>query len=155
MRIGRVLFVAALLLLPSCARQRRGPVRKPDLPMLQRAYQAAVRDAKVAEPHEISRSLVAVVPHDRRLAWESTPEGPRVLVVTWTDWDGYDEQIGEDDSDRRCQVQGLVLRRRRDPEQIGERRRLFGRQALPLTAEHKRHALGGVSAPGSQRLPRV
>ncbi len=61
---------------------------------LLQAYQAAVRDAQIVEPHEISKDLVAIVPFNNNLVWEGTPGASRVLGVTWTSWDGYDDKVG-------------------------------------------------------------
>lgn len=62
---------------------------------LQIAYQNAIKDAQIAEPHEISKGLIAIVERDNRLKWKEYPDGKRVLVVTWTSWDGYDNQVGK------------------------------------------------------------
>lgn len=61
----------------------------------QTAYRNAVEDARIAEPGEISRDLVAIVGYNRDLVWEGVPGSSRVLVVTWTSWDGYNGSIGE------------------------------------------------------------
>ena len=59
-------------------------------------YYKAVRDAEVAEPHEISRNLIAIVPWNHDLTWRNPREANReVLVVTWTSWIGYECMIGE------------------------------------------------------------
>lgn len=52
-----------------------------------RAYRAAIRDAAVAEPGEVRHDLVAITPDNRTLKWKDG----RVLVVTWSGWDGYQE----------------------------------------------------------------
>ena len=59
-------------------------------------YALAVKDAEVAEESEIFRNLTPIVSasvsassNDRKLSW--TDDGTRVLVVTWTSWDGYRE----------------------------------------------------------------
>ena len=58
----------------------------------QQAYSQAIRDAAVAEPDEISKNLVAIIPSNDALQWNrATGE---VLVVTWTSWDGYDDHVG-------------------------------------------------------------
>ncbi|MDH2436155.1 hypothetical protein QCD60_26850 [Pokkaliibacter sp. MBI-7] len=61
---------------------------------LQAAYQAAVQDAAVAEPDEISRNLTAIVPGNHALVWDN--DQSHVLMVTWTAWNGYDTQVDTD-----------------------------------------------------------
>lgn len=60
---------------------------------LQAAYQAAVADAKIAEPDEVSRQLIAIRPDNPRLVWQA--QSQRLLVLTWTDWNGYDDKTGQ------------------------------------------------------------
>ena len=62
---------------------------------LQRAYQAAVIDAEVAEPDEISTHLTAITPYNDHLIWQGTPGTSHVLMVTWTSWTGYDSLVGK------------------------------------------------------------
>jgi len=62
---------------------------------LHAAYQNAIKDAQMAEPHEISKELIAIVESNNRLMWKEYPDGKRVLVVTWTSWNGYDNQVGK------------------------------------------------------------
>ena len=58
-------------------------------------YLAAVADARVALPSEISRQLSPIVAHNKNLIWEGQPGESRVLVVTWTGG-YYDAAVGED-----------------------------------------------------------
>lgn len=58
------------------------------------AYAAALQDAKVADPEEIFDGLTAIIPDNATLTWE--PAGERVLVSTWTSWNGYDTQVGQE-----------------------------------------------------------
>lgn len=58
---------------------------------LSEQYRAAIKDAEIAEPEEIVTTLTAITPHNPDLTWE---EG-RVLVATWTDWDGYSGKQGQ------------------------------------------------------------
>ena len=62
---------------------------------LQQAYQAAIVDAAVAEPEEISTGLTAITANNPALIWEGTPGTSRVLVITWTSWTGYDDLVGK------------------------------------------------------------
>lgn len=62
---------------------------------LQAAFQAAVKDAEVAEPGEISTRLTAITPYNDRLIWEGTAGASRVLMVTWTSYTGYDDLVGK------------------------------------------------------------
>lgn len=58
------------------------------------AYAAALQDAKVADPEEIFDGLTAIIPDNVTLTWEAA--GERVLVSTWTSWNGYDTQVGHE-----------------------------------------------------------
>lgn len=62
---------------------------------LKQAYMEAVQDAAIVEPDEISTDLVAIVPFNSELVWEGEPGESRLLAVTWTSWDGYDDKVGE------------------------------------------------------------
>jgi len=62
---------------------------------LQQAYRSAIEDARIAEPAEISRDLVAIVYYNNNLVWEGQPDNSPVLVVTWTSWDGYNDKVGQ------------------------------------------------------------
>jgi len=91
--VKRLLFAFLLLTVAAaCAVQR--PLY--DTEALKAAYMAAVKDAETAEPHEICRDLVAIVPCSSDLVWRHA-EGadPLVLVVTWTDYRGYDDKVGQ------------------------------------------------------------
>ena len=59
---------------------------------LREVYSQAIKDAEVAEFHEISRNLVAIIPSNDALRWKK--DTGDVLVVTWTSWDGYDGHMG-------------------------------------------------------------
>ena len=56
-------------------------------------YAAAVADAAVADADEVYDQLIAITEANTRLDFDA--EG-RVLVVTWTSWDGYDGVVGTD-----------------------------------------------------------
>ena len=60
----------------------------------QQAYAAALQDAKVAEPEEVFDGLTAIIADNTALTWQ--PETERVLVSTWTSWNGYDTQVGKE-----------------------------------------------------------
>lgn len=62
---------------------------------LETSFQAAVNDAEVAEPQEVCRDLAAITAYEKSLIWEGVPGESRVLVVTWTSWTGYDDQVGK------------------------------------------------------------
>jgi len=59
-------------------------------------YLAAIQDAATTDPADISRELTAISNHNPNLIWDEGPAGRRVLVVTWTSWNGYDELVGQD-----------------------------------------------------------
>ena len=58
------------------------------------AYSAAVADAEVAEPSEISDKLTPVLPSETETQWNISAGEKHVLTVTWTSWDGYDAHLG-------------------------------------------------------------
>jgi hypothetical protein len=58
-------------------------------------YGKAVKDAEVAEPQEITTQLVAIVPSNHQLVWRGAPDHLQVKVVTWTNWNGYDNLPGK------------------------------------------------------------
>lgn len=62
---------------------------------LQQAYLQAVKDAATAEPQEISKNLTPIVETNTNLVWEGQPGSRRVLVLTWTSWNGYDDKVGQ------------------------------------------------------------
>ncbi len=55
-------------------------------------YAAALQDAKIADTDEIVDTLTAISPDNSDLTWQDG----RVLMVTWTSWDGYDSLVGQD-----------------------------------------------------------
>jgi len=62
---------------------------------LQATYRNAVIDARITEPDEICRNLEAIVYYNPDLIWEGQPKTSRVLLLTWTSWDGYNDKAGE------------------------------------------------------------
>lgn len=88
--------VAATLLLSGCnqaLKQEKGEL-PPGLDLRQ-VYQAAVEDARIAEPWEVSRTLKAINPNDPRQFWSNDGYDDHVLVLSWTNWRGFDELVGE------------------------------------------------------------
>ena len=61
---------------------------------VQQAYAAAIADAAVAKPSEISYALTPIQPGAHRTHWEESDGKSYVLTVTWTSWNGYDSAIG-------------------------------------------------------------
>lgn len=57
-------------------------------------YAAALQDAKVAESAEIIDELTAITPDNPALTWQS--DSGRILMVTWTSWNGYDSLVGQE-----------------------------------------------------------
>jgi hypothetical protein len=77
------LFSTLLLLVPlACGEPDDGQDLDP-----QTLYRAAVEDAAVVDADEVVDDLVAIRPGADDIVEDA--EG-RVLMVTWTDWDGYD-----------------------------------------------------------------
>ena len=62
---------------------------------LRAAYLNAIGDARIAEPDEISRDLEPIVYYNAALTWEGEPGKSRVLLLTWTSWDGYTDAAGD------------------------------------------------------------
>jgi len=61
---------------------------------LEAAFRAAVVDASVADPDEIYDQLIAITPDNTELVWSE--DGSKVLMATWTSWNGYDAEIGNE-----------------------------------------------------------
>src|SRR4030042_3034906 len=61
---------------------------------LKTAYLNAIDDARVAGPDEICRDLEPIVYYNPDLIWEGEPGKSRVLLLTWTSWDGYNDVTG-------------------------------------------------------------
>lgn len=84
---------------PACPEVRPPPPpaieapRRAALPPI--TFADAVKDAAVAEPSEISTRLVPIVAHNRDLVWKGEGAARRVLLVTWTSWNGYDDKAGQ------------------------------------------------------------
>lgn len=57
-------------------------------------YAASLQDAKVAEPSEIYDGLTAITPDNDNLTWQA--ETGRILMLTWTSWNGYDPLVGQE-----------------------------------------------------------
>ena len=60
------------------------------------AYMVAILDAAQAEPGEISDTLIAIRENTDQLLWKGPPEDQKVLMVTWTSWDGYVPNLGKE-----------------------------------------------------------
>lgn len=58
-------------------------------------YQAAVADAAIAKPDEVSLNLVAIHEQNQQLTWKSIEGANYVKVVTWTNYDGYKKAVGQ------------------------------------------------------------
>lgn len=84
-RVGQKLWVPA----------RPAGGAPPDMAALNEAYARAVKDAEVAEPGEISRSLIAITEWEPNLQWQGEGDQRQVLVVTWTAWSGYNDKVGQ------------------------------------------------------------
>lgn len=89
-------YTMALVLVPgffgACSSTGGGKIP----PEVAAAYRAAVRDAEIATEEDIHRALRPIAAGERGLIWQSTPGESPVLVVTWTDWDGYDAFVGKE-----------------------------------------------------------
>ncbi|MFQ5632733.1 MAG: hypothetical protein ACE5I1_28530 [bacterium] len=90
--VKNLLLFFSLLTLSACSSKQL--VKTAD--ELRAAYRNAIADAEVAEPNEISRDLVAIVSSNHHLVWNEESQKNRILAVTWTSWDGYDDKIGQE-----------------------------------------------------------
>ncbi len=91
------LEVGQKLWLPDAAAPKAAdaPAVTGDAATLQQAYLNAVKDAATAEPSEISKNLVAITEANDKLVWRGEAGNKQLLVLTWTAWDGYDQQVGQ------------------------------------------------------------
>jgi hypothetical protein len=88
--LSRAIGILAIAPLGACAI----PPQQPTDDALKAAYASALADARDAEQTEIKKELVWISPANSELVW--SPNKERVLVVTWTDWDGYDDAVGHE-----------------------------------------------------------
>ena len=58
-------------------------------------YQNAVQDAATTERAEISKELVYISEDNPDLIWKDFDGKKNVLVLTWTSWNGYDQNVGQ------------------------------------------------------------
>jgi hypothetical protein len=61
---------------------------------IERAYEQSVQDAAQTEAHEIA-PLTPLVQGNNQSIWREINGEPHVLLVTWTNWDGYDALQGQ------------------------------------------------------------
>jgi hypothetical protein len=86
----KILAIFFILSLPACAIQPREI--NPD--NYHQAFEKAIKDAAIAEPSEIDKNLVAIVPTNKDLRWKGGGKNKSVLMLTWTSWNGYDQSVG-------------------------------------------------------------
>lgn len=98
-RVPSIVAGLAVLALAGCGSRAAPPPGPPTPPPPdpEILIAQALADAAVAEPGEAVDDLVALVPGSDELTWEpgAAPGKERVLLVTWTTWDGYAEQVGQ------------------------------------------------------------
>lgn len=89
-------FFSILLLglLASCKPQPKAytPYELAQKGDLQGAFEQSVKDAAITEAVEISDKLWAITPSNKNLIRD---EEGRVLMLTWTNWTGYQEKVGQ------------------------------------------------------------
>ena len=87
------LFLLVSCLFSACAAQHPAFYQTD----LQKAYLSAIVDAQIADQTEISHNLVAIVPSNEKLVWKNRTDAQNatLLVVTWTNYNGYDDKIGQ------------------------------------------------------------
>ena len=89
-KIHLIIFALSVCLLPTYTAQSDSIQQNYD-----QAYDNAVKDAEVCEPSEISKNLTAIIPTNKDLIWKEDQQEKRVLVVTWTNWNGYNGKVGQ------------------------------------------------------------
>jgi hypothetical protein len=90
-----VAILASVTLGCSAAQEARRPPDGSSPPGV-KTYSEAIRDAKVAEPSEVSTQLTAIVASSARLLWKGTAPHRKALFVSWTASSFYDAKIGEE-----------------------------------------------------------
>ena len=95
--IMAAIIVIAIALLAVCilyysSRDRSPDVKSPSEEELRQAYARAIEDAKRIGENEIYHNLTPILESNKNLIWLNDSDGERVLVVTWTAWDGYVNQ---------------------------------------------------------------
>jgi len=83
-----LLFLIGLIFI-GCSPYRTLVVKKD----LETVYKQAVKDASQPLPSEISRDLVPLTTYNQTLKRNAKGQ---LLVVTWTNWNGYDKLIGKE-----------------------------------------------------------
>jgi len=83
-KVAILFLLLSFLLLSSCS-------TLPSRVILQQHYRNAIEDARIAEAREISRDLVSIIESNDSLIWDDK----RILVVTWTSWNGYNNKVGQ------------------------------------------------------------
>ena len=63
---------------------------------IEQMYLNAVNDARTAEYSEISKNLTAINKYNPNLVWEGEAGDSRILMLTWTSGDYYDDSVGDD-----------------------------------------------------------
>jgi hypothetical protein len=93
-RLGSLALLATLL--SACATTST-PSEKPQTDTaLKAAYTKAVQEAAQSNPKRISTHLIAITPYNTTLSWKKAAKTPdKVLMVTWTNYDGYDKEVGK------------------------------------------------------------
>ncbi|ACC80429.1 hypothetical protein [Nostoc punctiforme] len=61
-----------------------------------KSYCHALANTRNAEFHQIWKDLTAIIKDNRKIKWEDDKIKSRLLVATWTGWNGYDDKIGKD-----------------------------------------------------------
>ena len=82
-------LLLVLLLLAGCQSVYRLQVKDD----LDTSFRESVRDAATAQPSEISAKLLRLTPENRAVR---TDGKGRFLMLTWTNWDGYEQSLGKD-----------------------------------------------------------
>jgi len=61
--------------------------------ILKRSYSKAIQDAKNAEKTEVLTDLWPISAENTKLVKKAKEEEEKILALTWTSWDGYDNKV--------------------------------------------------------------
>ncbi|OQY26410.1 MAG: hypothetical protein B6244_13630 [Candidatus Cloacimonetes bacterium 4572_55] len=90
--VKRFIIFLAIFSISSCATSKK-PRSLSELksPELQEKYQQAIKDAETADADEINKDLTAITRYNPDLVWQDS----LVSTVTWTEWNGFDDKVGQ------------------------------------------------------------
>ncbi|WP_428265698.1 hypothetical protein [Haliangium sp.] len=92
----RLSLALAALVLAACGSNAPTPEQPQPEPSPKALIIKALSDAEIAAADEVVNDLPALVPGTEPMKWQQDEAGDDwVLLVTWTDWEGFREQVGQ------------------------------------------------------------